>query len=232
MKYKNDISEQYTKFNLKVFITDLVGKMEILSADNINFVNLTAIQAHNEFYYNNSTQAGWINSIIQLGNGLIATAADDGKIKLWKSLPNQPYIELVRTLSSSFYQYSLIDVSENVLITGACQGTVLLWDINTGALLMTLNVTLNPERNCVNSFLMMPDERLAIAYDFNRTFTYITLLNLTDFTFEHIISVQASVASMTLTRYGTALSAGTLSGALHHLTEVPFGCILLQIGPD
>ena len=95
--------------------------MQIMSAKTVNSVSLATIQAHN------CTEVGCragITYILDLRqNDLIATASDDGSVKIWKSLLDPPYISLYRQLlRHSSHVDSLSMNSDMVLMLASGDG--------------------------------------------------------------------------------------------------------------
>ena len=204
-------------------VGDFNGKLQVLSAEKNNLVNLTTIQAHNDFIrvFDDSTQPGYINHIKQLSNGLIVTASDDGSIKLWRSMPKKSFIKLVKTLlGHRYYVYAIAELNASVLVSGSCDGTMKFWNSKSGALLKALTViegNLKGYSQCVSFLQMLPDGRLAMAtsnftldggYKAN---TDITFWNLIDFSSDIFAHFPSFVLDMKLTLNGSVLAVATLT---------------------
>ncbi len=150
-----------------------------------------------------------------LSNGLIATASLDSTVKLWQSLSNKPYVKLIRTLSGHKGTInSLKEVNASVLASGGCDGSVLLWDVNTGALLKTIQVAENDYRHCIFGLTMLSDGRLATAVSYDSitttiSFSNITFWNLNNFTSSLFATLPSFIYDLSLTLNGSVLAVST-----------------------
>ncbi len=89
-------------------------------------------------------------------NDLVATAFNDGAIKIWKSLPDSHYISLQRQLSGHKAPTDFLSMhNSSAFLTCAEDGTVKLWDIETGDCLATLNVTIGDGKHVVPGLLKL-----------------------------------------------------------------------------
>jgi WD40 repeat protein len=94
-------------------------------------------------------------------NDLIVTGFNDGAIKIWKSLPQSPFIRLHRQLlGHSASVNSLFIYNSSVFLSSAEDGTVKLWNIKTGDCVRTLNVTTRNEYRTIFGLVTLSDGRI------------------------------------------------------------------------
>jgi WD40 repeat protein len=136
--------------------------MQILSANRTGgIVSLKTFQAHNSSCTDGFCSAG-INAILDLNqNDLIVTGFNDGAIKIWKSLPQSPFIRLQRQLLGHSASVNCLFIyNSSVFLSSAEDGTVKLWNIKTGDCLRTLNVTTRNEYRTIFGLVTLPDGRI------------------------------------------------------------------------
>ncbi len=172
--------------------------MQILSSNTVNSVLLKKFQAHTTNCREYNCSAG-INDILPLNqNDLIATGFNDGAIKIWKYLPQSPYIRLHRQLSGHNASVdSLLLFNTSVFLSSSEDGTVKFWNVETGDCIITLNVSPGDEHRTIFGLTALPDGRLvtvdsSIVYTSVNPTSNIKIWNLEDSS-SHLIATLPTV---------------------------------------
>jgi WD40 repeat protein len=103
-----------------------------------------------------------VESLTDLGDGLMASGAIDGSIRVWEVIKNESkYIFDRSNGGHSSVVYSLVKLSDGYLASGSADFTIKIWNLKTGALVITFDRTRGGHNSAVYSLVALETGFLA-----------------------------------------------------------------------